>query len=49
MRLMKYLTLDETLLATEALEKLVAQDGRTIKHYHTNNGRFADNSFIDVG
>ena len=46
--LMKDLTLDETLLAKEALEKLMAQAGRTIKHYHADNGRFADNGFIDA-
>ena len=46
--LMKDLTLDETLLAKEALEKLMAQAGRTIKHYHDDNGSFADNGFIDA-
>ena len=45
---MKDLTLDETLLAEEALEKLMAQAGRTIIHYHADNGCFADNGFIDA-
>ena len=44
---MQDLTLDETLLAKEATEKLMAQAGRYIKHYHADNGRFADNGFID--
>ena len=46
--LMKDLTLDETLLAKEALEKLMAQAGRTVTHYHADNGRFANNGFIDA-
>ena len=45
--LMRYLTLYETLLAKEAMEKLMAQAGRNVKHYHADNGRFADNVFID--
>ena len=46
--LMKELTLDETLLAKEALEKLVAHNGRIITHQHADNGCFADNGFIDA-
>ena len=46
--LMKALTLDETLLANKALERLMAQAGRAIKHYHVNNGHFADNGFTDI-
>ena len=46
--LMRDLSLTETLLAKSAMEKVVAQVGRTIKKYHSNNGRFADNSFIDA-
>ena len=46
--LMRDLTLDETLLAKEAMEKVMAQAGRNIKHYHADNGRFADNGFIDA-
>ena len=26
----------------------MAQAGRTVKHYHANNGRFSDNGFIDA-
>ena len=26
----------------------MAQAGRNVKHYHADNGRFADNSFIDA-
>ena len=43
--LMRYLSLSETLLSKEALEKLMAQARRTIKHYQSENGRFSDNSF----
>ena len=46
--LMRDLTLDETLLAKEAMEKVMAQAGRNIKHYHADNGRFDDNGFIDA-
>ena len=46
--LMRDLTLDETLLAKEAMEKIMAQAGRHVKHYHADNGRFADNGFIDA-
>ncbi|KAL7532041.1 hypothetical protein ACHAXR_004390 [Thalassiosira sp. AJA248-18] len=45
--LMRDMTLDETLLAKSAFEKVVAQAGHTNKHYHADNGRFADNGFID--
>ncbi|KAL7524874.1 hypothetical protein ACHAXR_002639, partial [Thalassiosira sp. AJA248-18] len=45
--LMRDMTLDETLLAKSAWEKVMAQAGRTVKHYHADNGRFADNGFID--
>ena len=45
--LMRDMTLDETLLAKQAWEKVIAQAGRTVKHYHADNGRFADNGFID--
>ena len=27
---------------------MVAQAGRTVKHYHADNGRFDDNGFIDA-
>ena len=45
--LMRDMTLDETLLAKSAWEKVMAQAGRMVKHYHADNGRFADNGFID--
>ena len=46
--LMQDLTLDETLLAKEAMEKVMVQAVRYVKHYHAYNGRFADNGFIDA-
>ena len=35
------------LLAKEAAEKTMARAGRTVKHYHANNGIFSDNIFVD--
>ena len=46
--LMRGLTLNEKLLAKEAMEKVMPQAGRNIKDYHVDNGRFADNGFIDA-
>ena len=46
--LMRYLSLTETLLAKLAMEKVMSQAGRTVKHYHAQNGRFSDNGFIDA-
>ena len=46
--LMRDLSLTETLLAKSGMEKVMAQAGRTVKHYHSENGRFADNGFIDA-
>ena len=46
--LMQDLTLDETLLAKESMEKVMAQAGRYVKHYHADNGRFSDNGFINA-
>ena len=43
--LMKNLTLEETLTAKHAWEKIMAQAGRVVKHYHADNGRFADEGF----
>ncbi|KAL7549579.1 hypothetical protein ACHAWF_012836, partial [Thalassiosira exigua] len=40
--------LEETLLAKAAWEKILIQVDRKVKHYHADNGRFADNSFIDA-
>ena len=45
--LMRNFTLEETLLAKAAFEKLLAKAGRTVKHYHADNGRFADKGFKD--
>ena len=42
------LYLSETLLSKEALEKPIVQAGRTVKHYHAENGRFSENGFIDA-
>ena len=46
--LMRYLTLNETLLPKEAMEKLMSQSKTNVKHYHEDNGRFADNGFKDA-
>ena len=35
--LMRDLSLDETLLAKSAIEKVMDQAGRTVKHYHADN------------
>ena len=43
---MRDLSLTETLLAKSAMEKVMAQAGRTVKNYHADNGRFSDNGFI---
>ena len=29
------------------MEKVIAQAGRSVNHYHADNGRFADNRFFD--
>ena len=46
--LMRDLSLTETLLAKSAMEKVMAQAGRTVKHYHADNGRFSGDGFIDA-
>ena len=43
--LMRNFTLEETLLAKKAYEKLLAQAGRKAKHYQADNGRFSDVGF----
>ena len=43
--LMKNFTLEETLKAKRAYEKLLHNAGHTVKHYRADNGRFADNGF----
>ena len=45
---MRDLSLTETLLAKSAMEKVMTQAGRNVKHYHADNGRFSDNGFIDT-
>ena len=45
---MRDLSLPETFLAKSAKEKVMAQAGITVKHYHTDNDRFSDNGFIDT-
>ncbi|KAL7550148.1 hypothetical protein ACHAWF_013389 [Thalassiosira exigua] len=46
--LMHEFTLEETLLAKAAWENVLLQAGRKVKHYHADNGRFADNGFVDA-
>lgn len=46
--LMREFTLDETLFAKAAFEKLLPQADRHVKHYHADNGCFADNGFLDA-
>ena len=46
--LMRDLSLTTTLIEKSAMEKVMAQAGRTVNHYHTDNGRFSDNGFIDA-
>jgi hypothetical protein len=43
--LMRNFTLEETLLAKQAYEKVLKQAGRTAWHYHADNGRFTDKWF----
>ena len=45
--LMKDFSLEETLCAKTAWEKILQRAGRTAKHYHADNGRFADEGFHD--
>ena len=44
--LQRRLTSEETVQAKHAFEQSSEQRGVKIRHYHTDNGRFADNSFI---
>ena len=43
---MSSLTSEETVRAKQAFELWAADKGVTIKQYHCDNGRFADNAFI---
>jgi hypothetical protein len=40
-------TVDETILAVKAFEKVMAQANHTVKHYHADNGAFAHKGFLD--
>ena len=42
----KRITSQETVMAKHAFKQSAEQRGVKIKHYHTNNGWFADNAFI---
>ena len=44
--LQKRVTSQETVMAKQAFEQFAEQHGVKIKHYHADNGRFADNAFI---
>lgn len=44
---MEALTSDETLYAKQSFERYARQHGVIIKHYHCDNGRFSDKTFID--
>ena len=46
--LMRYLSLSGTLLAKTSMEKIMSQSGQTVNQYLANNGRFADNGFVDT-
>ena len=39
---------EKTLQAKMAYEKLLLYAGHTVKHYHADNGRLADNGFLDA-
>ena len=43
----QHLTTDEMIDAKHAFERLAAQHGVQILHYHCNNRRFADKAFVD--
>ena len=43
----QHLTTDKTIDAKHAFERLAAQHGVQILHYHCDNGRFVDKAFVD--
>jgi hypothetical protein len=43
----QHLTSDETVEAIHVFEAFTRSQGVTIKHYHEDNGRFADNAFLN--
>ena len=45
---MRYLSPAETLLEKAVMEKTMSQACRTILQYHANNGRFANNGFVEA-
>ena len=45
--LMRYFTVEETLLAVKDFEKTLAQADRLVTHYHADNGIFANNAFLE--
>ena len=45
--LMRDFTVDETILAVKAFEKVMAQANCSVKHYHADNGAFAHKGFQD--
>ena len=45
--LMRDFTVDETILAAKAFEKVLSQAARRVKHYHADNGAFAHKGFLD--
>ena len=45
---MRDFTLEETLLGKSSFERHAAAGGVTIKHYHADNGRYADKGFRDA-
>jgi hypothetical protein len=44
---MRNFTIDETLLAVKAFEKVLVQANWHVKHYHADNGAFAHKSFME--
>ena len=44
---MQDFTVEETLIAVKAFEKIIAQAGCHVKHHHADNGVFAQNSFLE--
>ena len=45
--LQNQLTSEETLKRKKAFERYCEARGVTVKHYHADNGRFADNEFVN--
>ena len=45
--LMRDFTFEEKLIAVKDFEKILAQAGRHVKHYHSENGVFAQNFFLE--